>query len=297
MITESKGRLGKGLYAIGTAELPGYLLDGATPALFDAGMTFAGPLYLEGLKTCLGDADRLSYLFLTHSHFDHGGAAPFLKKSIGGLKVGAHKLAADTFRKPNAVELIRSLSRDYEEKHLSPAEMELVAFDSLAVDILVEDGTEFDLGGGLSFRVIATPGHTKDSVSYYIPHLKALITGEAAGVYDRNFNIHPEFLASYRDYLESLEKLALLDLDILMMSHFFTLTGDDAGSYMAKAIAVTKDFRERIENYLKSSGGDREEVVRRIYREDFEETGAILQEARPYLINLQAKVRAVAENR
>jgi hypothetical protein len=37
--------------------------------------------------------------------------------------------------------------------------------------------------------------------------------------------------------------------------------------------------------------------VRRIYREDYEESGAILQESRPYLINLQAKVRAIAEQR
>jgi 2-aminobenzoylacetyl-CoA thioesterase len=297
MIIDSKGKINEGLYAIGTAELPAYLLDGATPALFDSGMTFAGPLYLEGLKTCLGDENRLSYLFLTHSHFDHSGAGPYLKKRIKGLKVGAHKLAADTFKKPNAVELIRSLSRDYEEKYLKAEDMEVVAFDSLEVDIIVEDGTEFDLGGGLSFRVIATPGHTKDSISFYIPKLKALITGEAVGVYDKNFTIHPEFLASYNDYLASLEKLALLDLDILMMSHFFTLTGDDAAGYVSKAIAGTKAFRERIENYLKSADGDRETVVRRIYKEDFEDTGAILQEARPYLINLQAKVRAVAEGR
>jgi hypothetical protein len=30
---------------------------------------------------------------------------------------------------------------------------------------------------------------------------------------------------------------------------------------------------------------------------DFEDTGAILQEARPFLINLTAKVKAVAEDR
>lgn len=297
MIIESKGKLGDGLYAIGTAELPGYLLSGATPALFDSGMTFAGPLYLEGLKSCLGDENRLSYLFLTHSHFDHSGAGPYLRKRIKGLKVGAHKLAADTFKKPNAVELIRSLSRDYEEKYTPEAEREAVAFDCLEVDIILDDGTEFDLGNGLSFRVIATPGHTKDSVSFYIPKLKALITGEAAGVYDKNFTIHPEFLASYKDYLASLEKLAVLDLDILMMSHFFTLTGDDAAGYISKAITGARAFRDRIEDYLKSAGGDREAVVRRIYKEDFEDTGAILQEARPYLINLQAKVRAVAEGR
>jgi hypothetical protein len=37
--------------------------------------------------------------------------------------------------------------------------------------------------------------------------------------------------------------------------------------------------------------------VKRIFREDFEDTGAILQEERPFLINLTAKVKVVAEDR
>jgi len=33
------------------------------------------------------------------------------------------------------------------------------------------------------------------------------------------------------------------------------------------------------------------------FQEDYEKTGAILQEKRPYLINLQAKVKTIAEKR
>lgn len=48
---------------------------------------------------------------------------------------------------------------------------------------------------------------------------------------------------------------------------------------------------------MNEADGDRSVVVKRIFREDYEDTGAILQDARPYLINLEAKVRAVAEGR
>jgi glyoxylase-like metal-dependent hydrolase (beta-lactamase superfamily II) len=260
VIIESKGKIGDGLFAIGAPELPAFLLMGKTPALFDAGMTFMGPLYLKDLKALLGDENRLRFIFLTHAHFDHSGACPYLKKHIQGLQVGAHPLAEETFRKPHAVALIRSLSKDYEDR-------------------------------------LATPGHTRDSISFYIPKLKALITGEAIGVYDKNMTIHPEYLASYQDYLASLEKLACLDLDILIMGHYFTLTGEDARGYIKKSIARTKIFKARIENYLLDLHGDREAVVKRIFKEDFEDTGAILQEARPFLINLAAKVKAVAERK
>ena len=81
------------------------------------------------------------------------------------------------------------------------------------------------------------------------------------------------------------------------MSHYFTLTGGDAAGYVAKSIERTKGFKTRIEDDLHELNGDREAVVQRIFREDYQETGAILQEERPYLINLQAKVKAVAEKR
>jgi glyoxylase-like metal-dependent hydrolase (beta-lactamase superfamily II) len=296
MILDSKGKISEDLYAIGGPELPAYLLLGKKPALFDAGMTFMGPAYLAELKQILTDPDRLDFNFLTHSHFDHSGATPYLKRHIPGLKIGASRLAAETFKKSNAVDLIRSLCRDYEEKYPELIGSEDVSFDAINVDIVLEDGAEVDLGG-VVFRAIATPGHTRDSMTFHIPKLKAIITGEAVGVFDKNFTIHPEFLASYNDYLASLHKLAALDVEMIMMSHFFVLTGEEARGYMAKTIARTEEFRKRIENYLSDSNGDRSAVIKRIYKEDYEDTGAILQEVRPFLINLEAKVRAVAEGR
>ncbi|NPU86228.1 MAG: MBL fold metallo-hydrolase [Syntrophaceae bacterium] len=297
MIIKSEGKLAEGLYAIGGPHLPAYLLAGETPVLFDAGMTFMGPTYRKDLQDRLGDAGRLRFVCLTHAHFDHCGSCPYLKRHIPGLRVGAHRLAAETLRKASAIELIRSLSGNCEELYRDQVGSEDISFDSLEVDVILEDGDEMDFGGGLTFRVIATPGHTRDSVCYFIPRLRALITGEAVGVFDRNFTIQPEFLASYRDYVASLEKLLSLDPDLIMMSHYYTLTGEDARGYIARSLEQTRVFRDRIERFLHDSGGDRDAVVRRIHGEDYLSTGANLQEERPYLINLQAKVRVVAEGR
>jgi 2-aminobenzoylacetyl-CoA thioesterase len=297
MIIESKGRIQDGIYAIGAVELPGYLLTGQNPVLFDAGMTFMGPLYLSELKNHLGDINRLRFHLLTHSHFDHAGASPFLKKHIPDMQIGASPAAAETFRKPNAIELIRNLSRSLEEKYRDLIGAEDVTFHGLEIDLVLFEGMEIDLGAGLTCRVMTTPGHTRDSLSFYIPAIKAVITGEAAGVFDKNFTIHPEFTSSYKDYMDSLNKLAALDIETLMMSHFFTLTGDDARGYFKKSINKTELFKDRIERYLTDSDGDRKSVVQKIFKEDFEDTGAILQDVRPYLINLEAKVRVIAEGR
>jgi len=297
MIIRKAGKIVEGLYALADIDLPAWLVTAEAPALFDAGITFMGPSYLREIRRYLGDERRLRWVFITHAHFDHAGSVPYLRRHIPSLKVAASRLAADIFKKPNAVNLIRSLSMDYEEQHKTLFGEENVFFDGLEVDRILEDGQTVDLGGGWTFRVIATPGHTRDGLSFYFPGIKALICGEAAGVPDRNFRIHPEFLASYRDYVASLERLAALDTEIIMLSHHYVLTGEDARSYLKKSLESTLAFAERIRKYLAESGGDQESVVKRIFKEDHRDTGAIQQAERPYLINLAAKVKAVAENR
>jgi glyoxylase-like metal-dependent hydrolase (beta-lactamase superfamily II) len=297
MIIEKAGKIVEGLHALADIDLPAYLVTAETPALFDAGITFMGPVYLKEIRRVLGDENRLRWLFITHAHFDHSGTAPYLKRRIPGLKVAASRLASEIFKKPNAVTLIQSLSRDFEEQHKTLFGSEDIRFDSLEVDRILEDGETVDLGGGWTFRVIATPGHTRDGVSFYFPNIKALICGEAAGVPDRNFKIHPEFLASYKDYVSSLEKLASLDVEIIMLSHHYVLTGAEARSYLKKSLESTLAFSDRIRSCLAESGGNQESVVKRIFKEDHQDTGAIQQAERPYLINLAAKVKAVAENK
>jgi 2-aminobenzoylacetyl-CoA thioesterase len=296
MINRSIGKIAEGLYAIGDYRLPAYLLIGETPTLFDAGMNFMGPRYLREIKDHLGDPARLHYLLLTHSHYDHCGAAPFLKRKIPGLKIGASPKAAEVFTKPKAIQLIRELSRNSQKNFESIlAENEDVSFDGLEVDLLLKDGQELPLDGGRRVQVFATPGHTRDALSYYLPHLKALVTGEAVGIYTRQLDVQPEFLSNYEDYVASLKKLSALEVEILMMGHVHVLTGDDARSYLAQSLEGTRRFRERIEDALHQLQGNQEAVVQKIFREDYEEKKTTFQDVQPYLINLAAKVKAIAQ--
>lgn len=297
MIQKSSGKIAEDFYAIGDERLPAFLLIGENPTLFDAGMDFMGPRYFEDLKSLLGEPGRLRYLFLTHSHFDHSGAAPYLKRKIPQLKIGASAKAAETLQKPSVAQFIRDLSRKAEKNFSSlidPAEDYF--FQNFAVDLRLDDGQTLDLGGGKTVRVIATPGHTRDALSFYLPHLKGLIAGEAVGVYDRQGQIQPEFLSSYDDYVASLKKLAALDIEILMMSHLHVVTGVEARTHLARSLEATFAFRKRIEEALKRWGGDPEAVVREIYHEDYEVKKVSIQDPEPYRINLTAKVKAIAQN-
>ncbi len=297
MILESAGKLSADFFAIGSPEFPSYLLQGRGPVLFESGMTFLGPGYLRDLKVHLGENVRPEYLLLTHSHYDHAGSAPFLKRSIPGLKVGAGKLAAEIFRRPNAIRLIQDLSRGMEEKFQAELAGADVRFRGLELDLLLQDGDEAVPEDGAKIQVIATPGHTRDTVSYYLPGFRALIAGEAVGSLDRKRSVRPNFLSSYRDYISSLEKLRLLPVEIVFLGHHFTLTGADAEEMAARSIDTARLFKERIEEALYLSHGDREAAARRIFQKDYIEDRLISQDQRPFFINLEAQVKAVAEGR
>jgi len=296
MIQKSSGKIAEDFYAIGDERLPAFLLIGEKPTLFDAGMDFMGPRYGQDLKRLLGDPGRLRYLFLTHSHFDHSGAAPYLKRKIPPLQIGASAKASETLQKPSVAQFIRDLSRKAEKNFASlidPAED--YSFQTFAVDLLLEDGQVMNLGGGKEVRVIATPGHTRDALSFYLPHLKGLIAGEAVGFYDQQGQIQPEFLSSYDDYVASLQKLASLDIEILMMSHLYVVTGEEARTHIARSLEATFSFRKRIQEALERWGGDPEAVVKEIYHEDYEVKKVSFQDPEPYRINLAAKVKAIAQ--
>jgi len=276
--------------------MPAFLLTSKAPVLFDAGVTAMGPRYLKDIRTHLGNADRLDYILLTHSHYDHCGACPFLKRKIKGLKIAASAHAAEILKKPSAVELMRTLSKTFEKAFRNIIENEDVSFEPVVVDLILKDGDELDYGGGWKVRVIETPGHTKDSLSYYIPRIKTAIVGEAAGVFHNN-SINPQFSSSYSDYMVSLEKLAALDMDILALGHKHILTGDDIGRYLKDSIETTVLFKESIDGYLDRFNGNREKVVNTIFGENYDETVQMQQDKTSFLLNLRAQVRVVAEGK
>ncbi len=295
MICKQTGKICEGLYGTGHYFMPAFLLASPAAVLFDAGVAAMGPHYLKDIETYLGRKESLKYLLLTHSHYDHCGSVPFLANNIPGLSIGTNAYAAVILKKPSAVGLIRELGSNFVNvfrDHLD----EDIPFDPINVNLVLKDGDELDCGEGWTVQILETPGHTNDSLSYYIPRIKALIAGEAVGVF-QNGGILPEFLSSYEDYVASLEKLAGLDVDVLALAHGYILTGDDVASYMMDSIERTSLFRDRIERYLDRFGGDRERTVNAICLEDYDETVHIQQDKKTFLINLEAQVRAVAERR
>mgnify|MGYP001547962947 FL=1 len=296
MIFTETGRLTDFFHIIGNRYFPTHLLSGSESVLFEAGISCLGPLYIQEVQKILGQT-RPRILFLTHMHFDHCGAAGLLKQAWPELKVAASRSAAEIIGRPNALNTIAKLNDatlDWIE-NVSPGIASTAQFQPFDVDLILEQGDCLDIADGLTVQVMSTPGHTWDSLSFYIPEKKLLMAGEAAGCMSPTGVIFTEFLVDFDAYISSIERLAMLDVDILCQSHHQVLTGKDARTFCQRSIDAAHQFRGRLEELLDEENGQVAKVAERIKSEEYDPHPSPKQPEQAYLLNIQAKVKHLAQ--
>ena len=294
MIINNTGQIIDGLYMVGTPAMPVYLLDGEKPAIFDAGLAFFGKIYADGIRQVLGRRN-LQYCFLTHSHFDHCGSVSFLKKEFSDLKVMASAKAKKVLGRPNALALIRKLTRANEPltKTIGIELAEFERFEPFEVDVTLKDGEFIKLSPDLTVQVVETPGHTRDCLSYFIPQKKVLFCSEAAGIPDTTGYIVSEALVDYDQYYESMSRLSEVAFEVLCLGHRQALDGQDAKNYFQKSMTHCRDFFNLVETSLIEEGGDMSKVIPRIKAIEYDPIQEPKQIEPAYLLNLEAKVKAI----
>ena len=294
MIINNTGQIIDGLYMVGTPAMPVYLLDGEKPAIFDAGLAFFGKIYADGIRQVLGRRN-LQYCFLTHSHFDHCGSVSFLKKEFSDLKVVASAKAKKVLGRPNALALIRKLTRANEPlaKTIGIELVEFQRFEPFEVDVTLKGGEFIKLSPDLTVQVVETPGHTRDCLSYFIPQKKVLLCSEAAGVPDATGYIVSEALVDFDQYYESMSRLSEVEFDVLCLGHRQVLIGQDANDYFRKSMTHCRDFLNLVESSLIEEGGNVQKVLAQIKTIQYDPIQGPKQSEPAYLLNLEAKVKAI----
>lgn len=265
MIHLRSGEIEPGFHALGAMEVPSYLLEAPQAALFDAGFACLEPAYARASRAVLGRAP--AWLFLTHAHFDHCGAVSQLKRAFPELRVAASERAAQIVQRPGAISLISRLNRHaaqgIEARHpgMSVAE----EFSPFAVKEVLAEGREIDLGGGLSVWVMATPGHTWDFLSYYIPQRGILVCSEAGGCAYPGGWVVSEFLVDFAAYLANIERFLTLGPRVLCQGHRQVYVGhQEVRDFLTSSQEAALRFKGWVEELLNQEHGEMEAVVARV---------------------------------
>lgn len=177
-----------------------------------------GPLDERHLAALEVAAGPVATVLLTHGHLDHSEAAKEF-----GTRVGAP---------------VRALDPQHRLGGEGLAEGDVVAV------------------GDLELRVVATPGHTSDSLSFALPSEGAVLTGDTVLGRGTTVVAHPDGkLGAYLDSLQRLRDLAeAQDLRTVWPGHGPVI--DDALAVLDHYLAHRRDRLEQVREALRALGDD-----------------------------------------
>jgi glyoxylase-like metal-dependent hydrolase (beta-lactamase superfamily II) len=222
-----------------------FVRSGSSWVLIDAGWAKDGPSIREAAESVFGAGTRPAAILLTHSHPDHAGAArelartwdrpvhlhPIELPSAQGDFV-ALRAAGGPLDTWIIVPLMRAMGRRRRDSILAGSSLRDVAqaFDPAALPGLPE------------WECVATPGHTPGHASFFRPHDRVLISGDA--LVTVKLNSVPDLLlmrqglsgppwyttGDWAMAKGSVEALARLEPSVLAGGHGRPMTGAETAS-------------------------------------------------------------------
>ncbi len=259
--------------------------------LYDCGMAYCGKFTVENIKTKLAEKgrDKLDYVILSHSHYDHMGALPYIRKAFPDVLVHGGEKAAHIFEKPSAKALMKELGTSARDLFM-PESNEEILVDGIAIDVILKDGEEISLGD-ITVKAMETKGHTDCSMSYAFEPVKLLFASESTGLLEGRNYVHTPFLKDCNDAIASREKCMAYEPEYISLPHFGMLPKDFNDEYWEMLKDATETKKEFIRT-MKEEGLDDEAMLDRYVEKYWDPAMEEVQPMDAFIINSKAIIKA-----
>ncbi len=210
-------------------------------ALFDCGMAYCEAQLISNIKNELRESD-LDLIFISHSHYDHVGAIPYLKKEWPQCRVLGARHAEQILIRPNALKKIKELGQQAATFY---GVNKIIEYDDrlMQVDDILKEGDLMNLGK-MKVRVLETKGHTQCSLSFLLDD-KILFASESTGYMSQSGTVYPAFITSSAEALTSIDKCKKVKHQFIVSPHYGLVKETDTFDYWKKctiAVDETKKF-------------------------------------------------------
>jgi glyoxylase-like metal-dependent hydrolase (beta-lactamase superfamily II) len=247
-------KITENFYQLGTSSFPAYISTGEKAMIIEGGTGATTAIIIDQIKELGIEPRSITYLVLTHTHSDHIGAIPHLKKLWPHLKIAAHPLAIKLLQQDRTVkdfiEVDKSIIRIMLAKgdiQSYPPELEKYSFQ---VHDAIEEGDKLDLGAGIIWTVYNTPGHSSCHISLFEESEKTLVIGDATGFYVPEKDVFwPNYFESLEIYCKSIRKLATLPAQRAALSHNGVIEGN-VEEFLHKAMKTTEKYHHEMMSRL-----------------------------------------------
>lgn len=220
-------------------------------ALIDCGMAYCGEELAKNIRKELGDR-KLDYVILSHTHYDHIGALPYIRRAWPDLISFGAVYGKEVLEKESALKRIEEMSEAAWMYYLKPKSRPKVLMDGLRVDRTVSENDIISLGDE-ELIVFETPGHTDCSLTFLMAPDSILFPSESTGVYIGNEQMITGMLKSYKDTMASIKKCKDINARYIISPHYGLVPEKAAESYWRYAENNTnmhKDFV--LKDYIKA---------------------------------------------
>ncbi len=257
MIFETPGKITDRIWLVGRSESCAYIVGGEDEyALLGGAMAYVAPDVLDQVKRFGIDETKIRRIVILHSHFDHCGMVPFLKRRWPWAVVTASARSRELLQKPKVVAHIAALNQALVASSglTGDAGDDDLRFDGIAVEAVVGDGETLPCSD-LSLEIMEVPGHSSCSLAIYIPEEKALFASDAGGV-PFGDKIFTAANSNFDLYQASLAKMAARDVAIHLAEHYGARSGEEGRRFLQDALAAAAETRQFLEATFTATGDE-----------------------------------------
>jgi len=248
------GKVREGIWCLGREESGVYLLEGEDGSMIvSGGMSYIVSDILQQFNEFGIDEKRIKKLLILHSHFDHVGIVPFIKRRHPQIEVYASQRGWKILQMDKAILTINEFGRSV-ARRMGKGDV-YSAYDlEWRTDVFgttIREGDRIDLGG-LEVSILEIPGHSSCCIAAYVPELKALFPTDGGGI-PFGQTIVSSGNSNYTQYQQSLESLKGLEVDYYCADHYGYVTGAEAREFISRSIESAKENRAWMEEVYRST--------------------------------------------
>lgn len=203
--------------------------------LVDSGVSYNYPDLVALCAEAGLTLDDIDIMLVTHYHPDHIGGLPRLSQEYPHMQIYAHA---------HCKEMAENIDKHF--SHRPMAGFHYLIPGNAIVSHVLSDNEVID-AGDVQIQVIFTPGHSKDSVSFYIPEESLLLAGDALPdihgmpIYDDLDQLFASF--------DRMEKIGASHV----LSSFSGLWDPEAGNCYTQTRAYVQKVQRAVDEFEKSS--------------------------------------------